>query len=398
MKKICSLIFLFSIILTGNVHADAADYNVCAANDAGAILVKEEASDHTSFALASSATSFTLTMGDDVNRGGFCEVTPDNYKVKMFKMGLCKENPWTGFDDNANSTRTADLSSCTDIFDIPAGQEVNLTPGSEVNLLDDAVVLPIGSFPYIYALLDNVIQVKHIQEYAAHPDGKQDFVIRGYDPNNNSAGDGQVCYSGLNSSDEKFVNTFSNERQFGSVTTLRGYALPEKYTGSRKTAKFHCGTKAEADAENDWFITILNTLGDDELTTGVSEVSGKEGEATGRTAANFRNAGFQTRGFHNDFPTIAQWYYLFNGSDTIATSPETVEKILFIQNDTNNIINISEDTTAFKLNFKTSNALEIGVYEESGANDQILAATEMQANSIFVNIQTKTRKSGDTFN
>ena len=37
---------------------------------------------------------------------------------------------------------------------------------------------------------------------------------------------------------------------------------------SRKTAKFHCGTKAEADAENDWFVTILNSLGDDELTTG----------------------------------------------------------------------------------------------------------------------------------
>ena len=115
MKKICSLIFLFSIILTGNVYADAADYNVCATNDAGAILVKEEASDHTSFALASSASSFTLTMGDDVNRGGFCEVTPDNYKVKMFKMGLCKENPWTGFDDNSSNTRTANLSSCTDV-------------------------------------------------------------------------------------------------------------------------------------------------------------------------------------------------------------------------------------------------------------------------------------------
>ena len=85
MKKICSLIFLFSIILTGNVYADAADYNVCATNDAGAILVKEEASDHTSFALASSATSFTLTMGDDVNRGGFCEVTPDNYRIRSTK-------------------------------------------------------------------------------------------------------------------------------------------------------------------------------------------------------------------------------------------------------------------------------------------------------------------------
>ena len=188
-------------------------------------------------------------------------------------------------------------------------------------------------------MLDNVIQLKHIQEYAAHPDGKQDFVIQGYDSGGSSAGDGQVCYSGLDSSDKKFVNTFSNERQFAGVTTLREYDLPEKYTGTRKTAKFHCGTKAEADAENDWFVTILNSLGDDELTSG--NASGADaGKPTSRDATNFRNAGFQTRGFHKDFLSIAQWYYLYNSGDTIATSPETVEKILFIQNDENNIVKV----------------------------------------------------------
>jgi hypothetical protein len=396
MKKICSLIFLFSIILTGNVYADAANYNVCATNDAGAILVKEEASDHTSFALASSPTSFTLTMEDDVNRGGFCEVTPDNYKIKMFKMGLCKENPWTGFDDNSSNTRSADLSSCIDVFVNPDGKEVNLQPGTEVNLLDDTVVLPVGTFPFIYALLDNVIQVKHIQEYAAHPDGKQDFVIQGYDSNGSSAGDGQVCYSGLDSSGEEFVNTFSNERQFGSVTTLREYDLPEKYTGTRKTAKFHCGTKAEADAENDWFITILNSLGDDELTSG-NTTGSDAGKPTSRDATNFRNATSQDRGFHNDFPTIAQYYYLFNENDTIATSPETVEKILFIQSDTSNIVKISENTTAFKINFKTNDAIEIGVFEEN-TTDRVLQGTEMNANTIFINIQTKTRRSRGAWN
>lgn len=393
MKRFILLFSIFGILLTGNSYADDDDYNICATNADGAILVQEKDGDHTSFALASSPESFDVLNGGNSNQGGFCEVTPDNYKVKMFKMGLCKENPWAGFDDNANNTKTADLSSCIDIFDVAAGKEVNLTPGSEVNLLDNEVVLPIGSFPYIYALLDNVIQIKHIQKFAAASGGDANFVIQGYDPNNNSAGDGKVCYSGLNDSNKKFVMTKSNDRAFGSTTTLRGYALPAKYNGGRPNAKFHCGTQSEAEAENDWFVTIMNSLGDDEMTSG-----NDEGAATGRDATNFRNAGFQTRGFHKQFPTIAQWYYLFNGSDTIATSPETVEKILFIQNDTNNIINISEDTTAFKLNFKTNNALEIGVFEESGTNDQILAATEMQANSIFVNIQTKTRKSGDAFN
>ena len=36
---------------------------------------------------------------------------------------------------------------------------------------------------------------------------------------------------------------------------------------------------------------------------------------TARTASNFRNAGQQDRGFHDDFPTIQQSYYLYNSSD-----------------------------------------------------------------------------------
>ena len=394
MNKIL-IIFLFNIILMSISYADNDDYNACATNDDGAILVKEEASDHTSFALASSPSNFTLTMGDDLNRGGFCEVTPDNYKVKMYKMGLCVENPWSGFDDNSNNTIGANLSSCIDIFEDSDGKEINIQPGEEVNLLDSGIVVPIGSFPYVYVLLDNVIQLKHIQEYAAHPDGKQDFVIQGYDSGGSSAGDGQVCYSGLDSSNKKFVNTFSNERQINGFTALREYNLPERYTGTRKTAKFHCGTKAEADAENDWFVTILNSLGEDELTSG--DATGADaGKPTSRDATNFRNAGFNTRGFHKDFLSIAQWYYLYNSGDTIATSPETVEKILFIQNDENNIVNISENTIAFKINFKTNNAIEIGVFEEN-TNDRVLQATEMNANTIFINIQTKTKRTRGTW-
>ncbi|MBD1134529.1 hypothetical protein IDH19_04455 [Pelagibacterales bacterium SAG-MED48] len=394
MKRFILLFSIFGILLTGNSYADDDDYNICATNANGAILVEQNNSDHHSFALASSPTDFTVVMGDNANQGGMCEVTPDNYKFTIFKMGLCKENPWTGFDDNANNTKTADLSTCTDIFDVSAGKEVNLTPGSEVNLLDDGVILPIGSFPYIYALLDNAIQVKHIQEFAVAP-GADDFIINGYDTGDESSG-GKFCYTGLDDNGDKFVMAKSNDRSFGTFTTLRGgtYKLPEHYNGDNAKAKFHCGTEAEANAANDFFVTLMNSMGD-EMTTGND--GSNPGAATGRTAANFRNASENSRGFHKQFPTIAQYYYLFNANDSIATSPATVEKILFIQDDTSNIINITEDTTAFKLNFKTNNAVEIGIFESITTQTR-LQATEMQANSIFVNIQTKTRKSGDTFN
>ena len=72
------------------------------------------------------------------------------------------------------------------------------------------------------------------------------------------------------------------------------------------------------------------------------------------------------------------------------------QKILFIQNDENNIVNISENTIAFKINFKTNNAIEIGVFEEN-TNDRVLQATEMNANTIFINVQTKTKRTRGTW-
>ena len=85
---------LLLIILSIGSSADAARYSVCATNADGAILVDERDGDNTSFALASSPTSFTHTAFGDTTRGGYCEVTPDFYKVKIFQFGLCKEMPY----------------------------------------------------------------------------------------------------------------------------------------------------------------------------------------------------------------------------------------------------------------------------------------------------------------
>ena len=388
IKKLFYITFLFSVILTGNNIANAANYSICATNADGAILVDERDGDNTSFALASSPTSFTHANSDDADQGGYCEVTPDNYKIKMFKMGLCTEDPYREPDAGAGNTVGADLSSCVTVFDKSAGKEVNIQPGGEVDLLDgEALILPIGTYSYIYALIDNVIQIKHIQEYAI-ASGAGDFDIRGYHAtvNDGSAGVGKFCYTGLDTNSKKFVFTTNQERQITSFTTLRGYTLPTKFTGTQLTAGFLCGTESEANSGNDWAISIVDNFGD-RMATGDNN-----GLPTARTASNFRNAAQQEEGFHDDFPTIQQSYYLYNSSDTPATSATAVEKILFIQNDTDNIVNITENTTGFKMNFKTNNAIEMAIYEEAGANDEILQATAVNGNTIFVQIQTKTRR------
>jgi hypothetical protein len=380
---------LLLIVLSIGSNANAANYSICATNADGAILVDERDGDNTSFALASSPTSFTHVNSSNSNVGGYCEVTPDNYKIKMFKMGLCTEDPYRTPDAGAGNTVGADLSSCVTVFDKSAGKEVNIQPGGEVDLLDgEALILPIGTYSYIYALIDNVIQIKHIQEYAIAP-GAGDFDIRGYHAtkNDGSAGVGKFCYTGLDTNSKKFVFTTNQERQITGFTTLRGYTLPTKFTGKQTTAGFLCGTESEANSGNDWAISIVDNFGS-RMATGDSS-----GLPTTRTASNFRNAAQQDRGFHDDFPTIQQSYYLYNSSDTPATSATAVEKILFIQNDTDNIVNITENTTSFKMNFKTNNAIEMAVYEEAGANDEVLQATAVNGNAIFVNIQTKTRRS-----
>ena len=379
---------LLLIVLSIGSNANAANYSICATNADGAILVDERDGDNTSFALASSPTSFTHVNSSNSNVGGYCEVTPDNYKIKMFKMGLCTEDPYRTPDAGAGNTVGADLSSCVNVFDKSAGKEVNIQPGGEVDLLDgEALILPIGTYSYIYALIDNVIQIKHIQEYAI-ASGAGDFDIRGYHAtkNDGSAGVGKFCYTGLDTNSKEFVFTTNQERQITGFTTLRGYTLPTKFTGKQTTAGFLCGTESEANSGNDWAISIVDNFGS-RMATGNSS-----GLPTTRTASNFRNAAQQDRGFHDDFPTIQQSYYLYNSSDTPATSATAVEKILFIQNDADNIVNITENTTGFKMNFKTNNSIEMAVYEEAGANDEVLQATAVNGNTIFVQIQTKTRR------
>jgi len=387
MKNIFFVALLLIILSIGS-NANAANYSICATNADGAILVDERDGDNTSFALASSPTSFTHVNSSNSNVGGYCEVTPDNYKIKMFKMGLCTEDPYRTPDAGAGNTVGADLSSCVNVFDNATGKEVNIQPGGEVDLLDgEALILPIGTYSYIYALIDNVIQIKHIQEYAIAP-GAGDFDIRGYHAtkNDGSAGVGKFCYTGLDTNSKKFVFTTNQERQITGFTTLRGYTLPTKFTGKQTTAGFLCGTESEANSGNDWAISIVDNFGS-RMATGNSS-----GLPTTRTASNFRNAAQQDRGFHDDFPTIQQSYYLYNSSDTPATSATAVEKILFIQNDADNIVNITENTTGFKMNFKTNNSIEMAVYEEAGANDEVLQATAVNGNTIFVQIQTKTRR------
>ena len=408
MKKIFFLIFIFSFSYSVPSYASKvvnykSGYVQCATDANGAIYVNNEGDgDVSSFAYASdyaldtSSTSFNLTQrsnvsGSMVDTGASCDITPDNYKLKFYRTGFCTENPYREPEDSASNTINADLSSCINVFDNASGKEVNIQPDVEVDLLDgETLTVPIGTYPYQFSILDNVVLIKHTQEFVAAP-GAADFDIRGYmeEGGNVDAHSGKICYTSRNDAGNILVSTLSNELGVAGATALKGYTLPTRNTGVSPSSLFRCADAiGSGNAGLDWFATILNNFG------GVMCTYPPNGTCT-RDTSRFRNASKQDLGFSAVFPTIEQSYYLLKSDNTIATTPENVDRILFIQEDTNNVINITENTIGLKINFKTNNAMQMQIHQDATGEgfDTELMANQIYGKTIFGNIQVKTRRS-----
>ena len=424
MTKIIFLIFIFNIFYSVPSYASkVVNYvsgNVTCATDAnGAIYVNNEGNgDVSSFAYASryaldtSSTSFDLTTrgnvsGNVVDIGGTCDITPDNYKLKFYKSGFCSENPYREPEDSASNTINADLSSCVNIFDNASGKEVNIQPDQEIDLLDgESLIVPIGTYPFQFAILENVVLIKHTQEFVAAP-GAADFDIRGYkevDTDADGTNEGKICYTSKNDAGNILVSTMSNELGVTGSTTLKGYTLPVRNTGVQPSSLFRCATAiGSGNAGLDWFATIINSFGqgaDKTMCTYAPEV----GTCT-RDTSKFRNAGRQDAPFHDDFPTVSQAYYLLQSDNTIATTPENVDRVLWIQFDPTNLIKITEDTIGLKLNFKTNNAMQMQIHQDNEQklrpaiqnSEEDLLANQIHGGTIIGQVQVKTTRSRGAF-
>ena len=415
MKKILFLIFIFNILnIVPSYASKVQNYVVgditCATDANGAIYVNNEGSgDVSSFALASryaldtSSTSFDITArgnvsGSVVDVGGTCDITPDNYKLKFYKTGFCTENPYRTPVASASNTINADLSSCINIFDNASGKEVNIQPDAEVDLLDgESLTIPIGTYPFQFAILDNVVLIKHTQEFVRAP-GAANFDIRGYKADTTpptAAGptnEGKICYTSKNINGNIMVSTQSNELGTSGSTTLKGYTLPVRNTGVQNSSLFRCATAVgSGNAGLDSFATIINNFGETMCNYSPPAVS------CTRNTSNFRNSDLLTAPFHADFPTITQGFYLLKSDNTIATTPENVDRILWLQYDSNNLIKITENTIGLKLNFKTNNAMQMQIHQDNEQHiidsDEDLLANQIHGGTIISLVQTKTRRS-----
>ena len=78
-----------------------------------------------------------------------CLITPDIYKLNIYKFGLCKSDP----DLN-------DLSSCQLFFDQAAGVELDIQKGVSATLPIPEFSIEPGTYPYLYVLLSSKLGMK----------------------------------------------------------------------------------------------------------------------------------------------------------------------------------------------------------------------------------------------
>ena len=397
----------FSFIINFSLISDGHSYIVCATapagttyssgtdsgkNAEGAILVQDDGSgDITSFALATSPTVF------DQGGGQSCDITPDQYKLVFYRIGLCTENPFREPSATNTNTIKSDLSSCSTIFDDTSGKEVILLPGGEVDLFDKPALIPVGSFNYSYLILSNHVSVKHTQKFITAADNSP-ALIKGYHATSQvkTLDRGTVCYTGQDNSGNPFVDTYSWEIDSsgvsGGISSLHGHDLPDMFPGTPMHTRYRCGTIDEAAAGLDWATTIVNTIGDRLVQTSV--VSGNV-QVDSFDTTKFRNASACCH-TNSNLPDLSQFYNLLKtDNSTLATDMDTARRILLVQIN-NTPAKISEDTVGFKIRFKTNNAINVRIYQEVDAGgenrDEILHGTKMQMNAPFLSFQTKTRR------
>ena len=394
LKSLKSINFFLTLVvlslsLNFSFISNSHSFNICSTNDDGAIIVKDDGDgDITSFALASSPSLFNFGGNTDS-----CDITPDHYKIKIYRMGICTENPYRAPDSTHTNTVNADLSSCVTLYSNDTGKELDITPGSEQDLLDGTLLLPIGSYKYPYIVADNHIHLKHIQKFI-NSDGT-DALVKGYHGSSQDkfTNRGTVCYTGKDDSGNIWINTHTFELQAASATpaytTLHGTTLPTDFTGTPNHTRYRCGTLSAAQSGNDWTTTIINSFGN-RLWQSSSSVD----------TTQFRNA-TGCCNTHASVPGIEQTFYLLKtDNETIADTQENARRILLIQIHDDPIV-VSEQTVGFKLNFKTNNAINVRIYQEADQGtenrDELLMGTRMIANEIYLNIQTKTKRSRGTW-
>ncbi|MDA7603833.1 hypothetical protein N8724_00385 [Candidatus Pelagibacter sp.] len=318
--------------------------------------------------------------GEEVISGGtfarHCNNQPDFYKVKFYKAALCTADPYV-------TKASPDYSSCTDIFSNASGKDIIIQPNADTDLIDQPLVIPLGSYPYLAVVVDNHLKIKHTQKYV-YENSSDRVPMHGFGETGNATNK-DTCYT-LDK-----VTTYTN---------LLADGVDDNYPTSYATAQGG--------------VTILPSGNRDEDTSLLKCVSD-----TSRTGYDYATEIIDQFGEDNDY-TVAAGDASIDYEEMTATGLSGLEMAATMMK-TNNVsiatavndarrigaffkyanpVNISENTIGFKLNFATTVAvsLDASQNEDTGdGGDGKIWISKVGADPFTIQVQTKTRRTRGTW-
>ena len=147
------IILLATLFLAAIVFSNSANA-LCVVNGDGAIVIE-------------SGDSQTPVKDDTADEEiaantakADCTITPDIYKLNIYKFGLCTADP----DLN-------DLSSCQMFFESAAGIELDIQKGVSATLPIPEFYIEPGTYPYLYVQLSSKLGMKWSGTFSNDVDG-----------------------------------------------------------------------------------------------------------------------------------------------------------------------------------------------------------------------------------
>jgi hypothetical protein len=308
LNKIILLATLFLVVILFSNSANA----LCVVNGDGAIVtVSGDSQTPVKDDTADEEVAANTAKAD-------CLITPDIYKLNIYKFGLCTKDP----DLN-------DLSSCQMFFESAAGIELDIQKGVSATLPIPEFYIEPGTYPYLYVQLSSKLGMQWSGRMSNDVDG--------------SSGDGNggtYCWSSNAGGRASSYPDGTNEAAF---TTAHGLSL----AGGVKT--MDCGT-----AEG----TVVTTY---ELLTKFSEESCSALGANGDKSTMAIEGTGSTRGI----PTVS----LLTAADAFATTCANAAKIAWTTALSTPYVVMENSTFAMSIVATAANSLE---FSDGNDNDILL--------------------------
>jgi len=274
-----------------------------------------------------------------------CSETPDSYRIRFYKVGLCETDPLL----NGDIDETIPTTSCFNFFDkstdtTDAGGTVitlnslnaNDTITADTALITNREVSTVpASYTYAYAILSNMLEIKHTEFFASNVVGEGSL-------------NGGICWTLAK------ATTLTNE-----TTGIRGNTAVINPSSDSALYTVKCGgtdlypNRANPHSTYDYTKFIIDDLSGDHENEDFFE-----GEPEYRIFTD-----------NNGTDLGGKWTALLMQPDnlTLATSANNAFRIFYAIELENPIV-IDETTTQFEMSFIVSNAANIE-FVSNGSNN-----------------------------